>query len=97
LQQYYRLKTYLETAEMPFNLSQPQQKQFRRQAAHYCLQNGLVYRRNKKGKTLLLRVIKENKLEQILYSLHLDIIAGHFGVESTYNKARSKYFWPQMY
>ncbi|CAG8801901.1 7537_t:CDS:2, partial [Gigaspora margarita] len=83
------IKDLPQNAVLPLDLNQKQQKQFRKQAAHYCLQNSLLYRRNKRENKPPLKVIKENELEQVLYSLHTDIIAGHFGIESTYNKARN--------
>ncbi|CAG8814229.1 22467_t:CDS:2, partial [Gigaspora margarita] len=44
-----------------------------------------------------LRVIKVNELEKVLYNIYSDTMAGHFGLEFTFNRVRNKYFWPQMY
>ncbi|CAG8756164.1 9892_t:CDS:2 [Dentiscutata erythropus] len=64
LQLYQQLKTYLETAETPLDLSLPQQQRFKRQATCYLIQNDLLYYKNKKENGSPLRVIKENELEQ---------------------------------
>ena len=44
-----------------------------------------------------MKVIKSTELESILHNLHSNILSGHFGVEATYNRARSRYYWPNLY
>ena len=44
-----------------------------------------------------MKVIKSTELETILHNLHSNILSGHFGVETTYNRARSRYYWPGLY
>ena len=42
-------------------------------------------------------MIKTTELENILHNLHSNILTGHFGVEATYNRARTHYYWPNLY
>ncbi|CAG8798818.1 19280_t:CDS:2, partial [Racocetra persica] len=46
----------------------------------------LLYHKNKNIDRLSLRVIRENELEKVLYEIHSNAIARHFGVESIYNR-----------
>ena len=32
-----------------------------------------------------------------MYNLHENILSGHFEIEATYNRARSRYYWPNLY
>ncbi|CAG8515191.1 1518_t:CDS:2 [Dentiscutata erythropus] len=64
LQYYQYLATYLENTKVPDGLNQAQQRNFKRQAAYYLIINNQLYRKNKKQSEYLLRIIKEDELEQ---------------------------------
>ena len=55
---------------------------------------GKLYKKNEQGK--LLKVLKEDEIEAILYMTHDHPTGGHFGVNATYNKIMEKYFWKGM-
>ena len=41
-------------------------------------------------------VIKEKDKEVILYMMHSHPLAGHFGIEATYDKIKKRYYWKNM-
>src|SRR4030095_2944691 len=43
------------------------------------------------------KVLQQGEVEPIMYLYHNDPIAGHFGIEKTFQKIKRTYFWPQMY
>lgn len=97
LESYEQLYQYLETGKLPDKLDNKQRTTLRKQSTHYLIQNHQLFRRNTKNPLEPLRVIKENELESALHNLHSNILTGHFGIEATYNRARSRYYWPGLY
>ena len=59
------------------------------------VRNGKLYRRKKDGK--ILRVLKEDETDAILFMTHNHETGGHFGVDTTYNKIADRYYWKGMY
>jgi hypothetical protein len=97
LDDYQQLTDYLTTGQLPQQLDIKQRTTLKRQATHYLIQNHILFRRNTKTPTEPLRVIKATELESTLHNLHGNILTGHFGIEATYNRARSRYYWPNLY
>jgi Integrase zinc binding domain len=97
LEIYLQLYQYLNTGQLPNNMDIKQTTTFRKQATHYLIQNNILLRRNTKNPLEPLKVIKATELETTLHNLHSNILTGHFGIEATYNRARSRYYWPNMY
>src|SRR5271163_4470736 len=94
---YQQLYQYLKTRDVSKEWTKQQITTFKKQATYYLIQNNLLFRRNTKNPSELLKVIKSTELESILHNLHSNILSGHFGVEATYNRARSRYYWPNLY
>src|SRR5947207_13018032 len=67
----------------------------RKQLETFEVRNGKLYRRKKDGK--ILRVLKEDKTDAILFMTHNHETGGHFGVNTTYNKIADRYYWKGMY
>ena len=84
LEQYNQLYYYLDTSEYPDNLSSTQQYKLKLQAKDYFIQHQQLYYHNKKQLKQPQWVIKITEVEIILYNSHLDLLAGHFGIEVTY-------------
>jgi hypothetical protein len=97
LDDYQHLQQYLTTGNTPSNWTTQRIMAFKKQATHYLISNNILFRRNIKQPMEPLKVIKENELESILHNLHGNILTGHFGIEATYNRARSRYYWPNLY
>jgi hypothetical protein len=94
---YQQLYKYLTSGDVPEELNQKQTTTFKKQATHYLIVNKLLHRRNTKTPSEPLKVIKTTELETTLHNLHSNILSGHFGIEGTYNRARSRYYWPNLY
>ncbi|CAG8761551.1 13700_t:CDS:1, partial [Cetraspora pellucida] len=92
---YLNFLNYLTTSELPPNLTLKEQQQFKKQATHYIVENNQLYRKPKGSLQKLLHVVQESELLTVLHGLHSDILAGHFGIDGTYNHAKNKYYWPK--
>src|SRR4051794_18986290 len=97
LDDYIQLYTYLSTGKLPLDLTAKEITSFKKQATHYLTQHNILFRRNIKNPMEPLKVIKATELESVLHNLHGNILTGHFGIEATYNRARSRYYWPSQY
>ncbi|GBB91668.1 hypothetical protein RclHR1_19010002 [Rhizophagus clarus] len=82
--EYSNILQYLETLQLPDLLRGNQKQAFKRKANRYIASEGLLYRKNKRRPSQLLRVIKHDEKEKILYNFHEDPLAGHFGFQGTY-------------
>src|SRR5213078_3270220 len=67
----------------------------RKQLETFEVRNGKLYRRKKDGK--ILRVLKEDETDAILFMTHNHETGGHFEVDTTYNKIADRYYWKGMY
>src|SRR5436853_5436188 len=67
----------------------------RKQSETFEVRNGKLYRKKKNGK--ILRVLKEDETDAILFMTHNYETGGHFGVDTTYNKIADRYYWKGMY
>ena len=97
LDTYQQIFQYLKTGEVPEEWTTKQITTFKKQTIHYLIQNNILFHRNIKNPTEPLKVIKTTELENILHNLHSNILSGHFGIEATYNRARTRYYWPKLY
>ena len=97
LEDYYKIYTYLNTLQVPEDSTVAQQVKLQRQASQYIIKDNILFWKNKRSSGPALRVVKTTELERVLHESHADVLAGHFGVEGTYNKAKVWYYWPSMY
>ena len=67
----------------------------RKQSETFEVRNGKLYKKKKNGK--ILRVLKEDETNAILFMTHNHETGGHFGVDTTYNKIADRYYWKGMY
>jgi Integrase zinc binding domain/Integrase core domain len=84
---YEKLPEYCDTAK--------KQKRFKTLSKQYHIQRGLLYKHMKNGTSNL--VVLHYQLETILWMLHNDPTGAHFGERAVFEKARTRYYWPQMY
>ena len=94
---YHRLFQYLEKGEFPDQLTTKEKQQLNTTAKAYFIQNKQLFHKNYQKPEQPQRVIKITEVEKVLYSCHSDLLAGHLGIEATYQRILSKYFWPQMF
>src|SRR3954447_22753507 len=59
-------------------------KKLRKQADTFEIKNRKLYKRKKDGK--ILRVLRKDETEAVLYMVHNHEMEGHFEIDATYNK-----------
>jgi Integrase zinc binding domain/Integrase core domain len=59
----------------------------------YEINNGVLYRIKSNQK---FRVARDYEFEGIMYMMHDNELAGHFGIETTYEKTKERYWWKNM-
>ena len=96
LQFYNNLYHCLEKGKSLDQLSAKEKQQLDTAAKAYFIQNQQLFHKNYQKPEQPQRVIKATEVEKVLYNCHSDPLAGHFGIEATYQRILSKYFWPQM-
>src|SRR6266487_4910096 len=70
-------------------------KKTQKQSETFEIRNGKLYKKKKNEK--ILRVLKEDETDAILFMTHNHETGGHFGMETTYNKIADRYYWKGMY
>jgi hypothetical protein len=65
----------------------------RKKTKNYEVKLGKLYRQ-KEGK--LLKVLKRDEIDSVLWMMHNHPIGGHFGIENTYGKIKEKFYWKGM-
>jgi hypothetical protein len=94
---YYYIYTYLTSNTLPEDFSPQQQQQLIKQSNNYILKDNLLFKKDKKNSQKLYRVINKDELTTVLYMMHNDLTSDHLGIEATFNKIRSRYYWSQYY
>jgi hypothetical protein len=98
IQQYFNIQQYLTHNKYLDHIqTNKEKKRFTNMAKFFTIQNSKLYRFDRRKPGYLLQVLKRYELEPILYMMHNDLTAGHFGREIMFNKIRTRYYWPQMY
>jgi len=83
--EYSQLVNYLDTLNLPEELSTKEQLKFKNKAKHYITRNEILYQHNKKDLDQSLKVIKSTEIEEVLFNNHSTTHTGHFGIETTYH------------
>ena len=94
-QDYHNIYNYLNTLTYPKDANETRKTHLRNQSNKYFIQEHQLFKRTKNDKPQ--RVVLPEQVELILFNLHKDQSGGHLGIESTYEKLKERYFWPQMY
>ena len=97
LDQYQNLVEYLETDELPPDLTDFEKWTLLKQSRYYILKNKLLYKKNRKDLEKLIRVIKWIEVEPILYMMYGHPTGGYLGTDVMYYKISERYYWDQMY
>ena len=96
-----QLVNYLQTGKLPGNSSDD--RKVLAKADQYVLQDGILYHLfspstpYRRQETRCQLVIPRNLIDEVLTSMHDDVVAGHLGIAKTYDKIRQRYFWQGMY
>ena len=93
-QLYNDLIQFLETLSYPNGYNDKRKTYIRKASTHYFVKNHILYRRNKEGSQ---RILVLAQVEPVLFHLHQDMSGAHLGVDAVFEKAKKRYYWPQMY
>ena len=91
---YKGYMTYLSDLRDAEGLTDEQQWTIRKTAINYFINGNILYRRHH-GKQRL--VVPDTKKQMILEASHDHQLAGHMGVDNTYQRLATKYYWKEMY
>ena len=84
---YYNLLQFLDNRTYNTTLIEPQKKQIQQQSKHFVIQNGLLFKINRRKDTINpLQVLKETEIEAIIKEMHENSLSGHFGYNGTYQR-----------
>lgn len=98
--EYKALHTFLSSPEekrvWPEQVTTKDQKRnWRRKAASYSIVSGTLHYDHKSHGSV--RVIKKDETASILKGCHSNPTSGHLGINKTWQKVASRYYWPGMY
>lgn len=89
---------YLSTLEKNPEWNREDFAKIRKKAYGFLLQDGYLWRRPKRPNQIPLRVVGDEDTKiKILQECHDMEVAGHRGVQATYDRIRSLYWWPGVY
>ena len=96
-EQYDNLFLLLSQQTLPSNLTGQQKQQLQKQSFYFVIKNNFIYKKDKRKEGNLLRLIRKQELEPLLYMFHNDPTSAHFATDAMFEKIRTRYYWPQMY
>ena len=96
LETYTELINYLDNGSYPPDLNAQQRGHFRKMAIFYFTRQQHLYWQNRRESEKPQRVVTINELEIILYNMHSDPLAGHFGKKKTIERVLARYYWPTL-
>ena len=91
---YNNYLDYLSNLTFADTVTNTERELIRKTANNYFIRNFVLYRRHR-GKERL--VVPEHKKQMILEASHDHQLAGHMGVDNTYQRLSDKYYWKEMY
>src|SRR5436190_23640475 len=70
-------------------------RQLDKESKNFSLEYGILYRKKTNGDKL--RVLKENEIDTVIFTMHNHPTGGHFGKDTTYDKISTRFWWKGMY
>ena len=70
-------------------------KQLENESKSFEVKYEILYKKGNNGK--LLRVLKEDEIDTVIFMMHNHPTAGHFGKDATHNKINTRFWWKGMY
>ena len=92
LDHYQNLVEYLETDELPPDLTDFEKRTIIKQSRYYELKHKLLYKKNRREPDKPIRVIKWTEVEPILYMMHGHPTSGYLGTDAIYYKISERYY-----
>ena len=94
LETHTDLMNFLDKEIYPPNYTADQRKQLRKKAAYYFVRQNKLYKRNRKESEWQQRVVTILEREIVIYNMHSDHLARHFGKKKTIQWTIAWYYWP---
>ena len=88
--QYNNILHYLSSQQIPSNLTNKQIKQFKNFCNLFIIKNNYLFRKDKRKRNNLLRVIRSHEMEPVLYMMHNAPTGGHFSTNIMFNKIKTR-------
>src|SRR5436190_1395970 len=70
-------------------------RQLEKESKNFGVKYEILYKKGNNGK--LLRVLKEDKIDTVIFMIHNHPTGGHFGKDTIYNKINTRFWWKGMY
>src|SRR2546421_8522267 len=70
-------------------------KQLEKESRNFEIKDRILYRIGSKER--LLRVLKEDEVDSVIFMTHNHPTGGHFGKGATFNKINTRFWWKGMY
>src|SRR3989440_2638265 len=70
-------------------------KQLEKESRNFKTKDGILYKIGSEER--LLRVLKEDEIDSVIFMTHNHPTGGHFGKDATYNKINTRFWWKGMY
>jgi integrase-like protein len=94
---YNNLYLILSNQPLPNTIPLQKQQQLAKQSKHFILKNNFIYKIDRRRNNNLLRLVRRQEIEPLLYIFHNDPTSAHFATDAMFEKIRTRYYWPQMY
>ena len=92
---YHKIIRFLQTMQVPTDIPVSKDCHFRIEATKYHIVDGVLFRRNTKGRMSRKVICHENDKKAILKALHEE--SGHRGRDGTATKILKRYWWRNVY
>src|ERR1041385_988640 len=89
-QEYENIRKYLKGEKLP----EDEINTIKKQAERTEIKSDILYRRKDER---LVRILKEDEVDSVIFMTHNHETGAHFGVETTYDKIARRYYWKGMY
>ena len=93
-EEYKRIYNYLKTGKHSQMDNDYQKNQLESKSNKYLIRHHQLYHQPKYGEPQ--RVIQPEQVELVIFSLHSTPESAHLGIETTYQKVKERYYWPNM-
>ena len=89
-QEYENIRKYLKGEKLP----EDKIITIKKRAERTEIKSDVLYRRKDER---LVRILKEDEVDSVIFMTHNHETGAHFGVETTYDKIARRYYWKGMY
>jgi hypothetical protein len=92
-EKYNQFIEYHKNEVLPEQLTDRERRQFIKEANEYYVEGPRLFL---KKEDKIIKILKEDEIDSILWMSHNHETSGHFGEEATYNRIKSRFYWKNM-